>query len=129
MTPPADVAGRWFCLRVEWEEWSSLRKIRGLVSAAVVFFALPVVSLDVEPRRHCEVFIVRRDTGETVTRFDHPYLGEANAQVHSLLGRLESQHVFDFCRGVDLDVALVSGAGLDIPASGLVESVPIKRAR
>ncbi|MFL6109613.1 MAG: hypothetical protein ACJ72L_21820 [Marmoricola sp.] len=58
-----------------------------------------------------DVVVFRRDTGGTVAAYPYDYLGEAKTHVESLLERLESTQIFDFCRDLGISIDAIAGEG------------------
>ncbi|GAA1503014.1 hypothetical protein [Nocardioides humi] len=114
------VAARWFGVRAEYEEhaggqtaWDVVKHVLlGVVTLGLTF-------VDYDPRRRCNVLVVRHDDGTAVAGYDHSTVGDATLHVSSLLERLDTLHVFDFCRelGIPVDAVVGEGRGQDGPSA------------
>lgn len=124
---PASRADRWFEVRAEYERLSSggmaLRTVREFILALLT---LGVFLQEFDPKRFCDVLVVRRDTGESVAVFSYDHLGEASRHAESLNARLLKMHVFDFCRELSIPMNAVVGPGSDIVRDPQNMWIPIR---
>ena len=122
------VAGRWFEVRAEYQRFgplsTSLSVVRELL-LALATFGLFLGEWD--PKRFCDVLVVRRDNGETVAKFSYRRLGGASLQVESFGERLETQPIFDFCRELGIPMSDVEGGGREPDQTRRVTWVAISR--
>ena len=108
----ASVAGRWVGVRAEFERVSRLGMLWRTVKWSILgFVSLGLTMGDFDPKRFCDVIVVRRDTGQEVASFSYDGLGEASDHVEVLRRRLEGTHVYDLCRELGVGTDSVVGAG------------------
>ncbi|WP_418059977.1 hypothetical protein [Pimelobacter simplex] len=106
------VAGRWFAVRVEYEEHTGAHKAWDVVKHVLLgIVTLGFTLIDYNPRRPSNVLVVRRDDGTTVVGYRHSTVGEAALHATSLVDRFGEVHVFDLCRDLGLPVEAVAGEG------------------
>ncbi|RNL78825.1 hypothetical protein [Nocardioides marmorisolisilvae] len=122
------VAGRWFSIRAEYQHFGPLRTLVGVVREMLFTFATIALFFDDwDPKRFCDVKVVRRDSGVVVSVFSYDHLWDADIHVRDLRQRLLDEPVFDFCRDIGLDIAHVAGAGQDPDPALAVRWVRISR--
>jgi hypothetical protein len=110
----ANLAGRWFGLRAEYEP---LGKIRAgfRIARQLAFDALTfgIGSGDLDPKRSCEVLVYRLDDKSVIARYSYSHLGDATNHVRDLHERLNTEQVYDFCRDLNISPGMVAGPGID----------------
>lgn len=62
---------------------------------------------DPEPKEPTLVAVTRKCDGETLTTFDHAWLVEAIQHRDDLDQRLQTQHIFDVCRQLSIDIGRI----------------------
>jgi hypothetical protein len=82
---------------------SRLKRARHVAGA----LALQLSSLGSEAKDPAEVIVIRRSDGATLATFHHDYLAEAVNHRDSLCDRLRTEHIFDMCRELGIDMMQV----------------------
>jgi hypothetical protein len=121
-------AERWFSVRIEYERFGILKAMsRTIRELFIALFTLGLLLGEWDPKRFCDVLVVRNDTGEVVASFSYDHLGEADTHVRVLREELETKQVFDFCRTLGVGIDAVVGVGTDRTAHTGVEWTQIWR--
>lgn len=116
MSEAGNEAARWFTVAAEFERVAGWNMAWRYVKEVFIGLASMGLTLgDVDPKRFCDVRVLRRDTGECVAHYSYEHLGEAHTHVTSLTSRLEDTHVFDFCRDLGIPIHHVVGEGCTDP--------------
>jgi len=105
-------AGRWFVVRAEYEHLGPVRMLLRVVREfGLALLTAGVFLGEFDPKRFCDVLVLRRDNGDSVTVFSYKNLGAAAYHVENLWVRLSDTHVFDFCRELSIPTDVVVGPG------------------
>lgn len=129
---PASAAGRWFAVRAEYERIGRARMAWLAAKAWVVGLVTWGLTLgDFDPKRFCDVLVIRHDTGAVIASYDYEHLSAASAHVDRLRTRLDSVHVFDFCRdlGISTEEVVGPGASIGSQASWTAVEARLRRVR
>lgn len=124
-------ACRWFEIRAEHEERVAFSRKAAAVARMVACYIVTrgIDWGDYDPRRFCDVLVLRRDTQSPVARYCYDRLGEASDHVVSLQLRLTAMHVYDFCRELSIPVEAVEGAGSGQAVDEDLIWVPVRERR
>ena len=109
------MAGRWFGVVATKERPGRSRKVGRELRVAIWANVQNATwgLLGSEPTCRCDVWIIRRDTGRPVEHHVHREpLSEAGNHVENLRYRLETTHVYDFCREFRIGTDEVAGPGI-----------------
>lgn len=122
-------AGHWFDVRGEYQKLGRRRMGFAVIREILlrfVTFGFGVGELD--PKRFCDVIVLRRDNGDVVAMYSYDRSGDASAHLESLQHRLVDQDVYDFCRELGIATDLVEGPGSDDKVDQDIAWVDISRS-
>ncbi len=113
MTSDDSVAGAWFAVRAEVQRFGLIRQIVAVVSELLlgVFVTMGLTWAEFDPRRFCDVHVIRREEGDSVCVFRYTHLAEGSAHAFEIARRLRELNAFDFCRELGIPMERVAGPG------------------
>lgn len=110
----SNLAKRWFKVQAEYQALNRVQMIWLVLRELVItFLTLGIFLGSFDPKRFCDVVVLRRDTNDPVILFRYKHLEEANAHLMSLQYRLSHLQVYDFCRELGIPIDSVQGTGFD----------------